>query len=91
MVHPRIERLLVLGLAYLLLLHSSLSIPVPARAQSSCDSYNHQCTVLQSPSGNMVQGPISYYFDPDFIEGEFLLSHEDAVDLKQRVQTAVAD
>jgi hypothetical protein len=39
----------------------------------------------------MVQGPITYWFDPYQIEGEFLLSHDDAENLKARVALAVAD
>jgi hypothetical protein len=60
------------------------------QAQPNCTSYN-QCSAFSQTSGNMVQGPITYWFDPFQIEADFLLSHDDAENLKARVRAAVAD
>ena len=58
------------------------------RGQVDCTSY-YQCSVLQNSSGNVVQGPITYWFDNDYID--LSLSPLDADNFRTRVRAVVAD
>lgn len=87
LLHPFKSRL-ILGLVVLTLL-SPILLPAPTivRAQTNCTAYN-ACPLLNATSGQMVQGPITYWFDSTV---DLYLNPDDANDFRNRVAAAVAD
>lgn len=57
-------------------------------AQSSCATYN-QCPAFVQTSANMVQGPITYWFDNAWIDSA--LNQQDADNFRSVVHAVVAD
>lgn len=87
---PLLKARLTIGIGLAVLSCLLLSSHSQAQTQISCTTYN-QCTALQAVSSIKVQGPITYWFDNDHIEGDFLLNHDAAENFKARVRAGAND
>lgn len=87
---PSLLGRLTIGLGLSVLSCLFLTSYLHAHAQSSCTAY-YQCTALQEVSSVKVQGPITYWFDNEQIEGVSFLTQDDANNFRDRLRAAAAD